>query len=75
MNAFRIRSSRLVRTALVLLAACAFATASAADAPSPKRRPCRAPSAAPRLRRGGGPQTGTGTSDVVRTVVPPKTQG
>jgi hypothetical protein len=27
------------------------------------------------VKRGGGPQTGTGTSDVVRSVVPPKNQG
>lgn len=28
-----------------------------------------------RPRRGGGPQSGTGTSDVVRTINPPKTLG
>lgn len=30
---------------------------------------------ASRPARGGGPQTGTGTSDVVRAIVPPKSQG
>jgi hypothetical protein len=75
MNAFRFRRSTLFRAAVALLVAVGCAALAVADAPSTKRRSCGAPSAVPRLRRGGGPQTGTGTSDVVRTIVPPKSQG
>jgi len=58
---------RLLSALLVLLGALASARASL------PRQLNGMPT--PKPTRGGGPQTGTGTSDAVRTVVPPKNRG
>jgi hypothetical protein len=63
------RRSIARRLAALFLLVGALASASAAL----PRQVGAAPS--PRPARGGGPQTGTGTSDAVRTIVPAKNRG
>ena len=62
------RRRALLWTAYVLLLfACVTIEAAEQSANRPRPR-------ATRPARGGGPQTGTGTSDVVRAIIPAKSQ-
>jgi hypothetical protein len=60
------------RAAVWLAALLALGGVASAGA-SLQRHVSTTPSAKP--ARGGGPQTGTGTSDAVRSIIPPKNRG